>query len=231
MDIVLIPGALATSTFWFHQEQHFQRKIGVHHVPDLSGACISRMAEQMIPSLPNKFSLVGFSLGGYIALELMRHIPHQIEKLILINSGARPISEKGITERERSVELIKKGQFDFLIRLIFKNSVHDKNKHAKILPHLQDMAHVVGAERYINQLTAVLNKPDHSELLKKIQCPTLLIASREDKIMPTECSEHMAKHIKDSTLVYLENCGHVAPLEQPDMINRMMSSWLLDVPF
>lgn len=226
MDIVLIPGALATSKFWYKQTPLFVGDKRAHHVEDLSGKTIDEIAGKIAINLPKKFILIGFSFGGYIALELMDKIPHQVDKLILINSGARPISEKGILERERSLELINSGKFNFLINLIFKNSIHDKHKHPELLPLLKGMAQDVGSIRYIDQLTAILNKPDHTELLKKIHCPTLLIASKEDNVMPPERSEHMAAHIEDSQLVYLENCGHVAPLEQPDIINGILSSWL-----
>ena len=226
MDIVLIPGALATPKFWHHQEHHFHEKMRIHHAADFSGQSIAEMADTITTNLPKEFTLVGFSLGGYIALELMQQIPHRIKKLVLINSGARSISDKGLLERERSLELINQGKFEFLIKLIFKNSIHDKTKHHKLLPLLKAMAQEVGAERYKEQLTAILNKPDHSALLATIQCPTLLIASQEDNIVPMERSEHMADHIKDSKLVYLENCGHLAPLEQPDKLNRILSDWL-----
>lgn len=226
MDIVLIPGALATPKFWHNQEHHFQGTMRTHHIANFSGQSIPEMAEKISENLPKKFTLIGFSLGGYIALELMRYIPHQIDKLALINSSAKAVCEKGQIERERSLELINKGKFDFLINLIFKNSIHDKKKYHELLPLLKTMAHEVGAERYIHQLTAILNKANQTELLATIQCPTLLIASKEDKVMPLERSEHMAKHIKNSRLVYIENCGHMAPLEQPDIINKILSDWL-----
>lgn len=226
MDIVLIPGALATPEFWHHQEHHLQRKMRIHHAPDFPGQSIAEMADKIIRNLPEKFTLIGFSLGGYIALELIRQIPHRIEKLVLINSAAKAVCERGQLERERSLDLISKGKFDFLINLIFKNSIHDKNKYHELLPLLKTMAQEIGAERYMQQLTAILNKPDQTELLSTIKCPTLLIASIEDNVMPIERSEHMAAQIKHSKLVYLENCGHMAPLEQPDTINRMLSDWL-----
>ena len=215
MDTLPISGALATPTFWHNQEHHFKNKVRIHHASDSTGQSIAEMADNISKNLPKKITIIGFSLGGYIALELMRQIPNQIEKLVLINAGARAVCEKGQSERERSLDLINKGKFDFLVNLIFKNSIHDKNKRHELLPLLKTMAHSVGAERYIQQLTAILNKPDQTELLTTIQCPTLLIASKQDNVMPTDRSEHMAAHIKGSQLVYVENCGHMAPLEQP----------------
>lgn len=225
-DIVLIPGALASSRFWHHQEYYFKEKARLHYVDVLNGFSITEIAERFSETAPAKFTLIAFSMGGYVALELFHYIPHKIDKLVLINSAARVVSEKGKEERKRSLTLINKGKFDFLINVIFQNSIYDKNKHSFLLPLLQSMAHEVGAEKYVIQLKAILNKSDHSSLLSIIECPTLLLASRQDNIMPIERSEHMAEHIKHSKLIYLEECGHVAPLEQPNLLNKILSDWL-----
>ena len=225
-DIVLIPGALATPSLWYHQETNLQSSSRFHHVDVLNSDSIIEMATRFAAISPEKFTLIGFSMGGYVALELYRHIPEKIEKLILINSAAKIVPEKGQLERERSLDLINKGKFDFLIKLIFKNSIYDKNKHRTLLPVAQEMAHDVGVENYKNQLTAILNKPDHSSLLSTINCPTLLLASKQDNVMPVERSEHMEKQIKNSKLIYMEQCGHMATLEQPDSINQILTGWL-----
>lgn len=224
MDIVLIPGALATPKLWFEQEKLFKQSI--HHVDTLNSGSIVHMAERFCSSAPRQFTLIGFSMGGYIALELFRLIPERIEKLILINSGARLISDKGQLERERSLDLIQKGKFDFLIKLIFKNSIYDASKHKCLLPLVEDMALEVGAENYTNQLNAILAKPDHSELLQEIKCPTLVIASRNDNVMPIERSEHIAQQIENSKLIYMEECGHLAMLEKPNLFNQILADWL-----
>ena len=225
-DIVLIPGALATPNIWNHQENHFKNGRHFHHVDVLNSDSIAEMAQRFAKISPEKFTLIGFSMGGYVALELYRIIPHKIEKLILINSAAKIVSEKGLLERERSLNLMSSGKFDFLIKLIFKNSIDDKSKHNSLLPIMQKMAHEVGGENYTHQLNAIINKPDHSPLLSTITCPTLIITSKKDNIMPTERSEHLEKHIKDAELVYLEKCGHIAMLEQPDALNKILSGWL-----
>ncbi|HAT2048212.1 TPA: alpha/beta hydrolase [Legionella pneumophila] len=225
-DIVLIPGALATPKLWNLQEIFFQESNRFHYVDVLNSNSIVEMAHRFTSIAPKKFTLIGFSMGGYVALELYRHIPNKIEKLILINSAAKLVSEKGQLERERSLDLMDKGKFDFLIKLIFKNSIYAQEKHDVLLPLIQEMAQEVGVENYKKQLNAILNKPDHAPFLPLIECPTLLIASKEDKVMPIERSEHMAKEIKNSELIYIEKCGHIAMLEQPDKINQILTEWL-----
>lgn len=225
-DIVLISGALATPKLWHQQEKLFQDNKQLHYVDILNSDSIAEMAKRFVSISPEKFTLIGFSMGGYVALELYRLIPKKIEKLILINSGAKVLSEKGQLERERSLDLIIKGKFDFLIKLIFRNSIYDKVKHNSLLPLVQAMALEVGIENYKNQLNAILKKPDHSELLPNIECPTLLIACKQDNVMSVERSEHMANQIKHSKLIYMEQCGHMAMLEQPDIINQILADWL-----
>ncbi len=161
MDIVLIPGALATPKIWKQQELFLQQDKKLMYVDVLDSDSIEEIANRFIPHAPKKFTLIGFSMGGYIALELYRHIPNSIEKLVLINSAAKLVSEKGRLERERSLDLMSKGKFDFLIKLIFKNSIFDKQKHKELLPLAQEMAMKVGVENYKNQLNAILNQPKH----------------------------------------------------------------------
>ena len=225
-NVVLIPGALATSKIWQHQENSFQDAHLFHHVNVLASDSITQMAERFISHAPDKFTLIGFSMGGYVALELYRLIPDKIEKLILINSAARELSEQGKEERQRSIAYINKGKFDFLISLIFKNSIYNLDEHKHLLPLLQSMAIEVGAENYKNQLSAMINKHCHTTLLATIKCPALILCSRNDNVMPPERSEHLANHIKNSELIYLEECGHTAMLEQPEKINHILSSWL-----
>ena len=224
INLVLIPGALATTHFWCHQERYFQGRMSIHHAPSFSDHSISAMAKKIVNHLPEKFVLIGFSLGGYIALEVMRYIPDRVEKLILINSSARAISQQARLERLRALHLINKGKFDFLISLILKKSIY--SQHPVLLPALTKMAREVGAQGYAQQLTAILNKPDHTQLLATIPCPTLFVASKNDRVVAPECSEHMAAHVKNSQLIYIENCGHIAPLEQPNKINQILADWI-----
>lgn len=225
-DIVLIPGALATPKLWGELESYFPDNVRCQHLDVLNSQSITEMAERFARIAPEKFTLVGFSMGGYVALELFNHIPEKIEKLVLINSSANTVSPKGQAERERSLELIERGKFELLTSLIFKNSINCKDKHPTLLPIAQDMAKEIGAENYRYQLNAILNKSSHVSILTKISCPTLIIVSENDRVMPIKESQTLADQIKLAELIALENCGHLAPLEQPKLLNKIISDWI-----
>ena len=83
---------------------------------------------------------------------------------------------------------------------MFKKSFTNDAKRNALLPFVEHMAYQVGSDNYAKQLNAIINKPDHSALLLGIKCPTLLVASRRDRVMPNERSEHMAQLINESKL-------------------------------
>ncbi|MBA2649682.1 MAG: alpha/beta hydrolase [Legionella sp.] len=224
--ILFIGGSLTTKNVWALQETVLESHWHCDHLDINNSSSLTEMAERYVPSAPERFPIVAFSMGGYIALELFRLIPNRIEKLILINSSARELCEVGKADRKRSLSLIKKGKFNFLINRIFKNSIHKYDQQESVISLLKEMAYEVGDETYANQLLAMINKPDQSLILPKIQCPVLILASREDKVMPNERSEHLASMIKGSKLVYIEECGHMAMLEQSTILSKIIADWL-----
>jgi pimeloyl-ACP methyl ester carboxylesterase len=224
--LLFIAGTLATEKIWHMQASLFAKNWQVGYLELDNTPSISSIAEHYSAQSPDKFSIIAFSMGGYVALDLFRFIPNKIEKLILINSAAKALCQKGKEERQRSIALIEKGKFNFLIDQIFINSVYKSANNPKLISFLKAMAHEVGADYYHAQLTAMVNKPDQTDILNTIPCPVLLIAGRQDNVMPNERSEHMAAHIPNADLVYLNNCGHTAMLEQPQCMNDILLNWL-----
>lgn len=224
--IIFIAGSLSTASFWMYQEEQFTKNYNIHYITELSKVDIGDIAEAAKDSLPERFSLVGFSMGGYVALELMRIIPEKIKKLVLINTSAKPISRKGLDERERSIWLIKKRKFDVLINKIFKKSFYSVRQYNVFSSFLIEMANEIGADNYINQLNSIINKPNHCEVLRNIQCPSLIMFGKNDCIMPIDGSYHLAENIENSTLVSIDECGHMMPLEKHEEMTRIIYEWL-----
>lgn len=225
-NILFIGGSLTTKNLWRLQVDALGSLWQCEYLDTAKSSSLTEMAERYLPLAPPRFSIVAFSMGGYAALELLRFIPARIDKLILINSSARELCQLGKDDRNRSLSLIKKGKFDFLINRIFKNSIYKPAEQEALIPLLKEMAYEVGEETYAHQLMAMINKADQSALLPSIQCPTLIIASSEDRVMPTERSEHLAANIRNSELLYLKECGHMAMLEQPVILNKILFDWL-----
>jgi pimeloyl-ACP methyl ester carboxylesterase len=80
----------------------------------------------------------------------------------------------------------------------------------------------------LRQQTAMLNRADTSDVLARIKCPTLVLCGRQDQPTPPEVHEEIAASIDNAMLVVIEDCGHLAPLEQPEATTAAMRAWLLE---
>jgi pimeloyl-ACP methyl ester carboxylesterase len=89
------------------------------------------------------------------------------------------------------------------------------------------MALGVGKEAFARQENAIIGRIDSRPHLAKIRCPTLVVAARDDAIMPLEVLEEMADAIPGARLEVIEDCGHMASLEQPARLADLLAGWLM----
>lgn len=196
-------------------------------------ASVAELATAALTDAPcGRFALVAFSLGGYVAFEIMRLAPERVAALALISTSPRPDSQETMAMRERMIAAVSSGTADFntvasafLPRVVHSSRVEDTALNNVLI----SMARNVGADGFMRQQRAALGRPDSRPLLKQIRCKTLVVCGREDQVTPPDCSEEMASEIAQAELVILEQCGHMAPLEQPKIVNEALSHWLNSV--
>ena len=75
------------------------------------------------------------------------------------------------------------------------------------------------------QIKALLERPDATDVLPQIRCPTLVLCGREDSWSALAGHEKMASLIPDSRLVIIEHCGHMSTMERPAEVSTAMRDW------
>ncbi len=171
-------------------------------------------------------SLLGHSMGGYVALEIMRTHPGRVARLALLNTHARPDTPEATETRKRLVALADK-DFEGAVNTVISKAMTEKHLQDPVLAGtLGAMALAVGKEAFKRQQTAIMGRPDSRPGLGRIACPTLVVAGREDAIMPLDVLRELADGIPGARLAIVEDCGHTAPLEQPEEITRLLREWL-----
>lgn len=224
-NLVLIPGSLTNKDLWCLQEDIFSIFDSVLNVDINRSASISEIASESSKEINEHSTVIAFSMGGYIALELFKYIPEKINSLIIINGSAKELPADAKKQRFKLSKMVQRGRLEEMIDLIYKQSFYNLNQKNKYLPLLKDMALKVGQESYLNQLSSMINKGDQTPILSLIQCPVLLVAGENDRIMPVERSEYLNQHISHSTLKLLPNCGHLVMLDQPEHFNQHLRNW------
>ncbi|MBK8017979.1 MAG: alpha/beta hydrolase [Betaproteobacteria bacterium] len=227
--LVLLPGLLCDAEVWAAQTA------GLADVADCRVADLTRddsmsgMAARVLKEAPSgRFALAGFSMGGYVAFEIMRQAPDRVMRLALLGTSARTDSGERREERRRFIELARRPRrFMPITRAMLGMLVHpSRTREEALTKPIIDMAARVGVQAYIRQQVAMLDRPDSVADLRGIRCPTLVLAGREDGRAPPAVQEEIRDGIEGAELVILENCGHMAPMERPELVNGAMRRWL-----
>jgi pimeloyl-ACP methyl ester carboxylesterase len=190
------------------------------------GGSIADIAAGILETAPARFGLVGFSMGGYIALEIMRRAPERVERLALLDTSARPDSEDATANRRRLIALAQKGRFIDAVEQTFPKAVHEENKDRSDLYAIhRAMAETNGQDVFERHQEAIIGRPDSRPDLGQIKVPTLIVVGEGDQITPPEVAEELHKGIAGSRLVVVPRAGHMALLEQPEPVQDALREW------
>jgi pimeloyl-ACP methyl ester carboxylesterase len=178
-----------------------------------------------------RFSVAGHSMGGRVALEVMRLAPQRVERLALLSTGTNPLAAGEAGEKEKAgrmalLKIAREQGMRTMAQEWAKGMVHPERIGGPIFAQVLDMFDRGSAAQYAAQINALLNRPDAAALLPGIQCPTLVLTGRDDSWSGPAQHEAMAAAIPGAQLVIVEHCGHMCTMEQPHAVNAALSAWL-----
>lgn len=226
-DLVLLPGLLNDHRLWAAQVEALTPLAGCL-VADLTlDDSLAAMAGRVLAAAPPRFALAGLSMGGYVALEILRRAPERVERLALVDTTARPDTPEQSQRRKDAVALARAGGFDKIMPTMLPLLVHpDHLALERVGGVAKDMARAVGTEAFARQQSAIMHRPDARPGLTRVVCPTLVVVGSDDSVTPLERAEEMAELIPNARLEVVEKSGHLSPLEQPDAVSALMAAWL-----
>lgn len=226
-DLILLPGLLNDERLWAHQRAALADMATVT-VADLTlDDTMGGLAERVLAEAPSRFALAGLSMGGYVAMEIMRRAPERVERLALIDTTARPDMPEQTQRRKDAVALAQAGGFEKIMPSMLPLLVHPDHMALERIGGLaKDMALAVGAEAFARQQKAIMHRPDSRPALNRIACPALVMCGRDDGLTPLDRHQEMAGLIDGAALVVIEQCGHLSAIEQPQAVSAVLRYWL-----
>jgi pimeloyl-ACP methyl ester carboxylesterase len=197
-------------------------------VADLTRAeTIAEMARDALRQAPmGRLNLAGHSMGGYVALEIMRQDPKRVERLALLNTNARADSAESMENRRRLMALADTDFEAVLAAMMPKLMTEEHLMDPLRTGTIGAMKMAIGAAAFKRQQAAIMARVDSRARLGDIRCPTLVIAGREDALMAVEWLEELAAGIRGAHLEIIEKCGHMAALEKPAQVAALLKKWL-----
>ncbi|MBT2186968.1 alpha/beta fold hydrolase [Sphingobium nicotianae] len=226
--LLLLPGLICDARIWAPQVEALRGRRVVMAIDGYGEAdSIGAMAEQVLAAAPTRFALAGHSMGGRVALEVIRRAPERVASLALISTGThlpRP------NEADGRFALLARGVeqgMDALIDAWLPPMVYEPN-HLKpgLMDNLWRMCSDCGLDMYERQIRALLARPEVESLLSGIACPTLVATGAQDSWAPPAQHEAIAAAIRGATLTIVPDAGHMIQVEQPDALTAALASWL-----
>ena len=227
VPLLLVPGLASSARIYAPVIPALWRLAPVmvaNHIRDDSMGAIAR---RILAEAPPRFALAGHSMGGYIALEIMRQAPERVAKLALINTQARPDTVEATERRRVLMARAERGELRQVREETFPELVHPSSRDdAEILKLVLAQDEDVGVEGYLRQQTAIIARVDSRPTLATIRCPTLVLTGDADNTIPNALSREMADGIAGARLVILARCGHLPQPEQPEATAAALVEWL-----
>ncbi len=228
-SLLLLPGLLNDARLWAAQASALADRADVS-VGDLTVAdSMAGLADAVLALAPARFALAGLSMGGYVALEILRRAPERVSALALVDTQARPDAREA-SEGRRAMMARSENDFEGVIAATYPKLVHPARAEDAALKSLfADMARATGAEAYRRQQAAIMGRVDSRPFLPRIACPTLVLCGRQDAVTPVELHEEMAAAIPGARLEVVEECGHLSAIERPEAVSDALRRWLEDL--
>ena len=225
--LALLPGLLCDARLWRPQIDGLSDLIDPRVADLTQDDSITAMAERSLAGLPERFALAGLSMGGYVALEILRIAPERVTRLALLDSSAIADRPEDSQRRRDLLALAERGQFKGVTRQLLPRLIHrDRLEEEALTSVIYAMADAVGKAGFVRQQTAIMGRSDKRSLLPSIRVPTLVVVGRQDVLTPPALAMELAAGIPEARLEVLEDCGHLATLERPAETTAALRRWL-----
>jgi pimeloyl-ACP methyl ester carboxylesterase len=233
LPLVLVPGLMCDDAVWSPLYAHLHVPASAVRVPDHGLADdLVEMARRILAQAPERFMLAGHSMGARVALEIARLAPQRVDRIALLDTGfaARDSGPKGEEEQAKRYALLRIAREQGVRAMAAQWSqgmVHpERLADAPLMESILAMFERKSADAFAAQIKALLSRPDASDVLRHLNMPTLIACGRQDSWAPPSQHEAMHALVGSAQLRFVENAGHMAPMERPLETAALLNAWI-----
>ena len=224
--LLLLPGLLCDARLWRDQGASLA-SLARPVVADLTqDDRIEAMAARALAAVPGRFALAGLSMGGYVALEIMRQAPGRVTRLALLDTSARPDTPEQTRRRRGLISLSRSGQFRGVTPRLLPQLIHPTRLDGPLAAEVMEMAERVGKDAFLRQQEAIMHRVDSRPDLSRIAVPTLVGVGAEDTLTPPALAAEMAAMTPGARLRRFAGAGHLPTMEVPEAVTAALAAWL-----
>jgi pimeloyl-ACP methyl ester carboxylesterase len=223
--LVLIPGMMCDARMWGGVDAMLGVPV-LHHLPT-QAETMSALAAMVLADAPPRFALAGLSMGGILAMEILRQAPERVTRLALLDTNPRAETPEAQARRAPQIARALAGEMDSVIRDDMKpNYLAPGPGNQAILDLCMDMALALGPQVFARQSCALRDRPDQQATLAAFKGPAMVLMGAQDRLCPLDHHQLMHDLMPQSRLHILPGAAHLPPLEQPEATARAFRDWL-----
>jgi len=223
--LLLLPGLLCDARLWRDQAAALA-PLARPVVADLTrDDRIEAMAARALAAVEGPVAVAGLSMGGYVALEVMRQAPGRVTRLALLDTSARPDTPEQTRRRRGLLSLARTGQFRGVTPRLLPQLIHPSRLGTPLAEEVMEMAERIGKDAFLRQQEAIMHRVDSRPHLARIAVPTLVGVGAEDALTPPALAEEMAAMIPGARLRRFADAGHLPTMETPEAVTAAMAAW------
>ncbi len=239
--LLLIHGYPLNRSLWRHQLGAFPgwrtiapdlRGMGESDAPDL-GYSMATYAEDLVSLLDSmgvdEAVICGLSMGGYIAMEILRRHRQRVRGLVLMDTRLEADSSEGRKARDAAAQAARdKGAAAIAEAMLPKLFASPDAEHVgQAWDDVRQMILTTPVPGIVGALSAMRDRLDSTGLLPTLDdLPALVVVGEDDRITPYAAARAMAELLPMGRLEAIGGAGHLAPLERPDEVTRALADFL-----
>ena len=232
--LLLIPGMLNTPAVWAKVVSLLQDVAEVRILNVQTQTSIGEMADDALALMANlpagqPIVVCGFSMGGFVTIELIADRAHKISAVCLLDTSGRPESAESTVQREKTIAAIER-DFDKVASNVSRFATCSKTQtNMALMSEILSVLQAVGQSTAIAQNRAIMVRHDHRDALAKLALPVLVVCGKDDQVTPPLLSQELAALIPNAQLKWIEDAGHMVPMEQPAALAEHLKTWMAQV--
>ena len=225
--LVFLPGMMCDARLFGPQIAELSAEYSVMVSPITRGERIEEIASALLDQMPVRFALAGLSMGGIVAMEILRRAPDRLSRLALMSTSPLAETPQVAAGRESQIIAARTGRLLDVMRDEMKpNYLAPGPQRKDILDLVMDMADYLGPEVFVRQSRALQRRKDQQATLAKCKVPALVLCGEHDQLCPVQRHTFMAELIPHAELVILPDSGHLPTLEQPGETTAALVKWM-----
>lgn len=225
--LVFLPGMMCDARLFGPQIAALSPDFSIMVCPVTRGDRIEEIASGLLDELPPRFALAGLSMGGIVAMELLRRAPNRVTRLALMDTNPLAETPQVAAAREPQIVKVRAGRMLDVMRDEMKPTYLAPGPYrGEVLELVMDMARALGPDIFVRQSRALQRRRDQQSTLRKCKVPTLILCGAHDALCPVKRHTFMAELIQGAQLRVLDNAGHLPTLEAPDETTAALRDWM-----